>query len=231
MKHKWTTQQLSLLRQHYPTASMPELTRLLHRSPRAIATKASALSLHKTEEFLAEKARQCSSHPAMIARRFQPGHTPSNKGKRQHYHSEETAARNRAGQFKPGRTPHNTRPIGYESLRSDGYIYIKVQGHKQMIPKHRYLWQQHHGEIPPGMCVTFRDGNCLNCNISNLMLISESEKATRVTAALSPQQMKRKTQKAQATRNELIRRDKMRIRWGLQPKTKLVKKYYELKEL
>ena len=31
---------------------------------------------------------------------------------------------------------------------------------------------------------------------------------------------------ATARRNETIRKDKMRIRWGLEPKTKIVKKYY-----
>lgn len=95
-----------------------------------------------------------------------------------------------------------------------------------MVLKHRYVWKQHHGEIPQGMCVAFRDGNRQNCDISNLMLITEAEKVTRVTALLSPEKMRMKTQKAQAARNESIRKDKMRIRWGLKPKGKLVKKWY-----
>ena len=38
--------------------------------------------------------------------------------------------------------------------------------------KHRYIWQQHHGEVPKGSMVVFKDGNRKNTDISNLLLIT-----------------------------------------------------------
>jgi len=43
---------------------------------------------------------------------------------------------------------------------------------------HRMVWEEHNGPIPEGMIVSFRDSNKLNCDISNLMLISMGEHVT-----------------------------------------------------
>lgn len=223
----WTEQQDALLRENYANIPMPELMIMLQRSETAIFNRAAILGLCKSREYLAELGRKTAQHPNSVAHQFKKGHTPFNKGKEEReFRSLEAIERCRTTQFKPGQIPHNTRPIGYESIHSDGYVYIKVETEKKMVLKHRYVWKQHHGEIPQGMCVAFRDGNRQNCDISNLMLITEAEKVTRVTALLSPEKMRMKTQKAQAARNESIRKDKMRIRWGLKPKGQLVKKWY-----
>ena len=75
------------------------------------------------------------------------------------------------------------------------------------------------------MCVAFIDGNRLNCDIDNLVLISEAEKALRVLAAETPERKKARLRKALETRNKTIRLDKARIHFGLEPKTKLVKRW------
>ena len=55
----------------------------------------------------------------------------------------------------------------------DGYLWIKVKevegaNKKNWIQKHRYVWEKHNGKVPKGYKIVFLDGNCLNCDISNL---------------------------------------------------------------
>ncbi|QJR82700.1 HNH endonuclease [Alteromonas pelagimontana] len=102
--------------------------------------------------------------------------------------------------FKKGSTPPNRKPIGSERIcKKDGYIYIKVAernphtGHPTRYRlKQRYLWEQHHGPIPKGMTVAFRDNDKTNCDIENLMLISRAQLAmiNRFGLANSPAEMK-----------------------------------------
>ena len=42
----------------------------------------------------------------------------------------------------------------------------------------RVTWEKHNGPIPEGMCVSFKDHDNMNCDISNLMLVSRAEIAT-----------------------------------------------------
>lgn len=223
----WTAEEDAILRAEYAETPMEELVKKLHRSQRSIWQRAQQFGLRRSEEFIRELGRKSSQHPKSIAARFKKGFVPFNKGKKeQEFRSQEAIERCRTTQFKPGHRPHNARPEGYESVRN-GNVYIKVKGESRMRPKHRYVWEQHYGPVPEGMCVTFRDGNKLNCSIENLLLITESEKATRVTESMSPEQERLRVERSRATRNESIRKDKMRIRWGLEPKTRLVKRYYE----
>lgn len=50
------------------------------------------------------------------------------------------------------------------------YRYIKYGG--KMVQYHRYVWALHHGDIPSGHKIYFKDGNTLNCNIENLICLS-----------------------------------------------------------
>ena len=79
--------------------------------------------------------------------------------------------------WKKGNIPHTARPIGYERINRDGHIEIKVEGQRQMVYKHRWTWEQHHGEIPTGMVVSFRNGIRTDCRIENLILLTRSELA------------------------------------------------------
>lgn len=211
---RWAKKQETLLKQKYAETPMPELMALLHKSQKAIYCKAIFLDLHRSKKYLSELGRIKASHHNIVATRFKKGTTPSNKGRKQKFKNKESAQRCKSTQFKKGHIPHNTRPIGYEKVYNDGYIHIKVEEGKRMQLKHHYVWRLLYGDIPKDMCIDFRDGNCLNCDISNLILITKTEK------------LRKQRQKAQYSRNESIRKDKMRIRWGLEPKTKLVKKWH-----
>ncbi len=64
-----------------------------------------------------------------------------------------------------------------QQKRQDGDIAIRTTGGKKRkfiriapckwMLYSRYVWQQHHGELPKGRLM-FKDGDTLNCDISNL---------------------------------------------------------------
>ena len=87
-----------------------------------------------------------------------------------------------ATEFKLGQKPVNTQPTGTIIMRSDGYLWKKIAetvparfGWKQV---HRLNWEQAHGEIPAGNKIIFLDGDRNNCDISNLMMITDAQLAT-----------------------------------------------------
>ncbi len=41
--------------------------------------------------------------------------------------------------------------------------------------KHRYVWELANGPIPEGHMIQFADKNTLNCELENLMLVSNKE--------------------------------------------------------
>lgn len=91
-------------------------------------------------------------------------------------------------QFKKGQLPPNTLTDGAITVRyhaPDAHrpnrrptVYIRIANAK-WIMYHRYVWEQANGPIPPKMLVSFKDGNTLNCDISNLKLISMADNARR----------------------------------------------------
>lgn len=117
---------------------------------------------------------------------FQKGHAPGNKGKKlEEYVGPERAAeikkRIAPTQFKKGEPPANELPVGAIVVNSQGFKLRKRQMEGDLWERweflHRAVWREHNGPIPDGMMVIFRDGNRLNCDISNLALISKSENA------------------------------------------------------
>lgn len=226
VKKPWTDKQLSYLRRHYADATMEQLVKGTGHPADCVWGKAAALGLTKSAEYLSAMGKRAAECMASKAKCFQPGHVPANKGKREHeFRSPEAIERCRRTQFKPGSQPHNTRANGTEVTHGDGYVYIKVAG--RCVLKHRYVYEQHHGAIPRGMLVVFRDGNRQNCDISNLELITMAENARRNNAKMTPEARAALIARCAEKRRETIRKDKMRIRWGLEPKTHLVKRWYE----
>lgn len=47
---------------------------------------------------------------------------------------------------------------------------------------HHVIWIEHHGPIPPGHKLAFRDGNHLNFEIGNLELLTNSEQVSKYAA-------------------------------------------------
>ncbi|MHB8308668.1 MAG: HNH endonuclease signature motif containing protein, partial [Candidatus Desulforudaceae bacterium] len=83
-------------------------------------------------------------------------------------------------QFKPGRLPHNYKPVGTERVNADGYVDIKIQdgnAQKNWKGKHLVVWEERHGPVPKGHAVIFGDGNRRNFEPSNLILVSRQQLA------------------------------------------------------
>lgn len=224
VNHPWTEKQVCILYQHYADTSIEELIALTGHDQKSIWNKAKALGLRKSREFLAEVGRKCSQHPRSIATRFVKGQEPPNKGKRiEEFMSEEGIKRSSRTRFKRGHRPHNERDIGSECVHGDGYVYLRIAS--GCVLKHRYVWEQANGEVPEGYVVAFRDGNRQNCDLSNLYLLSREDNARRRASEETPEARKARVAKAQASRNKSIRRDKIRLHWGMEPLGKLVKRW------
>lgn len=105
---------------------------------------------------------------------FEKGHIPDNKGKKM---TKEVYAKVEPTMFKNGHVPHNYRPVGSERINRDGYVEVKVKDPKTWRLKHRIVWEAANGEIPQDSIVIFRDGNKLNIELKNLILIKKSVNA------------------------------------------------------
>lgn len=113
---------------------------------------------------------------------FKKGRVPANKGKKMP--PGWAPGRMAETQFKKGSMPVSTAPIDTEVLDRDGYRKIKISeggkpGESRFNWKylHRKVWEDHHGPVPDGHAVAFKDGDKQNCDIHNLILVSRAELA------------------------------------------------------
>ena len=75
---------------------------------------------------------------------------------------------------KNGNRCQQEKPVGTISKWECGYARIKT-GKNEWEFIQRYVWKEHHGEIPPNHSVIFLDGNTDNYNIENLALVNRNE--------------------------------------------------------
>ncbi|MGE0023971.1 MAG: HNH endonuclease signature motif containing protein [Hyphomicrobium sp.] len=104
---------------------------------------------------------------------FTKGSVPWSKGKK--IGNNPGSART---QFRKGRSPHNTKGAGHESIGDDGYVWIVTDRRNPWtgastwrVHKHRWTWEQANGPVPEGMVLKCKDGNRLNTDPSNWELI------------------------------------------------------------
>lgn len=148
---------------------------------------------------------------------FKKGDIPWNKGTK-------GIMKRPVNAFKHGLVPHNAIPVGEIRLRKDSrnnrkYWHIFTGLRKPILLSH-YIWQQHHGDIPKNMIIAFKDGDSLNCNIENLMMITRADNMRRNV----------NREKAAKSLSKLNHREKARFHAGLNPVSKiginLKNKYY-----
>ena len=113
--------------------------------------------------------------------RFEKGRVPFNKGTKGLTSANSTS-------FKKGNVPHTYLPIGSESVTRDGYTIVKVSDegtrNQKWRPKHRLIWEKHHGPVPEGYAIVFGDGDKTNLSIDNLILVSRSQLSVMNTKKL-----------------------------------------------
>ena len=104
-----------------------------------------------------------------IESKFKKGNVPATKGVKL---TPEQYAKCSKTFFKKGLRPHNTLEVGDEVVTDYGYIKVKVAEPNKWEFKHHLEWKKHKGPVPKGYKITFLDGNKLNCDISNLTIIT-----------------------------------------------------------
>lgn len=101
---------------------------------------------------------------------FEKGMVPRNKG------TKGLTGAN-SGSFKKGQKSHTQKPVGYEYVTTDGYVMIKTAEPRTFRLKHHVVWEQHHGPVPAGHAIKFKDDNSQNLDINNMVLMSRGELA------------------------------------------------------
>ena len=219
---RWTKWEIDFLIKHYPTRTSADIAEWVHHPVRAVRAKAFELGLRKDKAFMRECAKRGQ---------FVKGHRPFNKGRSQsEWMSEQGLEISARTWFRPGTQRPNSltfRQPGYECVRNEKgvkIIWIKPFDGRRMMPNHRWLWEQAHGAIPKGYNVQFKDGDTLNCVLDNLYLISRREQVRKNYDGQPAERKAETRRKINETRNNNIRRDRIRLRWGMEPVGRLVKK-------
>ena len=103
-----------------------------------------------------------------LSGQFEKGIIPHNKGKKFPGTGNRTT-------FRKGATPHNKMDVGEDTITTDGYVKTKIAEPDVWEYKHKLIWKEKNGPIPEGHSVIFADGNKLNIDIDNLLLVSKAE--------------------------------------------------------
>lgn len=103
-----------------------------------------------------------------LSGQFEKGIIPHNKGKKFPGTGNRTT-------FRKGATPHNKMDVGEDTITTDGYVKTKIAEPDVWEYKHKLIWKEKNGPIPEGHSVIFADGNKLNLDIDNLLLVSKAE--------------------------------------------------------
>lgn len=210
-RRTWTDAEKELIAKIYPNNSNKYVADMLHRSLASVAMYAQQNGIKKSPEYM-EKMQFG----------FNKGHTPHNKGVPMKFWMSDEGKKNfMKHRYKGG----IKRPVGFERVDCDGYVYVKYAEGKQMMLKHRMVWEQANGPVPPGHVIIFKDGNKANCSLDNLRLVNRGELVRKNNEKLTEEQHKRRCEKIQEARNRHIKAERARICFGLEPKGKLVKHY------
>ncbi len=195
-RRPWTEGDLTRLRALYPISSTQKLAAALGRPVASVYNAAFNLGLRKSQAYYESsesgRLRKGETRPESVPHQFPKGHVPANKGLRR---PGWFAGRMRETQFRKGErsgvAARNWKPVGTILPDSEGYLRIKVReavpgveptgfGNSKVWPcLHHQVWEQHHGPIPPGHAIAFKDRNRANCEIDNLECIPRAELARR----------------------------------------------------
>ena len=167
---RWKEEHLQFLREFVPGHNEKEIQQALFEK---FGEKTSLNNINNLK-------RKAGVKSGTVGGQFQKGQISHNKGKKwSEFMSEEGQKNSLKTCFKKGNVPANRKEIGYERVDHEGFVYVKVQDlhqNRNFKQKHYLVWEQHNGPVPKGYILRFLDGNRQNCDISNLALVSVSEK-------------------------------------------------------
>ena len=192
-RHCTTEDDVEYIREHYASMSAREIAEARGMSKTTISAIAQRLGLHKTREWIAERARLRSSDPNHGGRktRFMKGCTPFSKGRKiEEWMSPEGIANSSKTRFKKGQPSLNGRPVGSERVNVDGYIEVKIAEPNKWRQKQRVVWEAAHGPVPADSVVSFKDGNKQNCELSNLRVMTKADNLRRTSLHNYPEEVR-----------------------------------------
>jgi hypothetical protein len=179
-----------IIRQRYPFEPTKKIADDLGLSESSVYNRAWSMGIKKDPTYL----RSTQFPPGYLGGKvtqFKKGHTPANKGQKMSTDVYQKVAHT---MFKKGNKPMNTQPIKTIHQRSDKsgkmYLYIKLADSNWQL-LNRYTWEQYHGPIPKGLIVAYKDGNYLNNDIDNLMLLTKKENMARNTIQRFPVELQK----------------------------------------
>lgn len=185
-RRPWIAAEDRALRTLYPHMRTEDMARIIGRPLTSIYQHAAQLGVQKSEAFRSSplSGRNVKGYAPHGARtRFQKGLIPANKGLRRPGWA---PGRMSETQFKKGGFPVNRDPeyyvIGALRVNTDNYIDMRISFDKGSCGwrgLHLILWEDAHGPIPPGYCLRFKDGDSLNVELDNLVLITRAENCRR----------------------------------------------------
>jgi len=177
-----------IIRERYPFEPTKKIADDLGLSESSVYNRAFAMGVKKDPVYL----RSTQFPPGYLggkATQFKKGQAPPNKGQKMSTEVYQKVART---MFKKGTVPPNTQPIGTIHQRRDTggkmYQYIKLADSEWQL-LNRYTWEMHNGPIPKGMVVVYKDGNYLNNDINNLLMITKKENMARNTIQRLPKEL------------------------------------------
>lgn len=173
-----TPEMLAYIRTHYLSTSISRM----------------AVDLSKSETYVkAALKRHKLVQPRKLIEQFKldsqikKGNIPQNKGRKQtEYMTAEAIQRTLATRFRKGQKSPCEEYDGALSFRMDKtgrpYVYIRLAKSKWVLFQ-VYVWECTHGPVPKGYCVSFKNGESMDCRPGNLELITRKENMLRNSAS------------------------------------------------
>lgn len=180
-----------IIRDRFPHERTQNIADDLGLTYSQVSNRAHSMGLRKSDEF--KMSNQSGRHNLIEGGkkfRFPKGHEPANKGKKM---PDEIYEKVKHSMFKKGNRPHNWKPDGSVVERIDKktdikYLYYKIKDSHWILYHHK-IWQDADGPIPDKHIIRFKDGNQLNCDLSNLELISMVENVNRNSIRRFPEEL------------------------------------------
>lgn len=184
-----------LLRMYYPHVKTEIVAARLGATVVRTYNRANKLGLSKTAVYMAspDACRLRREMNPGIRYRFPKGNVPHNKGLRR---PGWFSGRMRETQFKKGQEPRNAYPL-WSFRVVDGYLMIKT-GKSHKPPNtgweyvHRLIWEHWNGPLPHWHVarIWWKDGDHMNCSLSNLELLSGADHVARTTVHNLPPELR-----------------------------------------
>lgn len=209
MRHLWTAAEVERLTALYPDTRSEAVAATLGCTVGQVYTKASAIGLKKSAEYLASAlaCRLRRGDNVGAGFRFQKGAQPWNKGIKF-----DSGGRSHETRFKPGQVPHTWKPVGSERFSKEGYLERKMTDtgvtRHDFVQVHRLVWIEHNGPIPAGHAIAFKDGDKTHIAIDNLELLTRAQLMARNTIHNYPKEIAELVQLRGAITRQINKRER-----------------------